>query len=906
MEQDTPESKRLSLAMGSEVPVVVTPDAPLHDRVIAYLATVAPGTSIRPLCIPRSLRVTTVDPRQLQVMIGDTSGVHSGVFRRTRLQGWGWIAGAADVHGHLVPFSGPAIERAVTVSTEGLLSPLEGWKLGAWLWPNGIALADDPDSQLTPGPQLHDRLMVLLGRTDLGPRGHAELDGIYTVFAEPESDHWSGVPLVDGRRRGEGPVASAAARAVWGEEPRQRPSLEGASPPVAPIMMNRTQRRAVMESRDAALTVISGPPGTGKTHLLAAIALEQLAAGRNALLVSASRTAVDAVDSMLRRFPAVTAIRFDAQADPVLLGNQLADGTDDGDPRFSLPLVERALADIDLRADELHDRITARLRTAASGGSGIAEPVHDELRGRYFELRDLVAGAKRPGVRHIGTRRSALKALRAAFGDSASSLADLEGRVDMVAAAMISADDAPISELWASMDHLEVERFEAAATVLEARRRSSASPRARRSLGNLAGALRQSPPDRRNILWSADENFLGAAPLWFGTLDAVHPTLPHQPEGFDLVVFDEASQISQIDAWPALERAKRVVVIGDSRQLRHVQHATGADHEAAADAVGLSADELHAHHEETMSLFDVAAQRSPAIRLEEHFRSSPHIIGFSSERFYEGRLDLMTNHPSREARDAIHIEEVALTEQETAHRSRSPEISATARLLQELLDFGFTSIGVIAANEDMRDPLKAALGRMSSAGRAPDVRVGTVPEFQGLEFDATIIVVGVMQGEWNRLRAVEEPTAFNVMVTRARRDVHVVTSLDRRELPEGLLRDYLAWSEQPLPALQGAVDASGWTGELARDLDETAELRVVTNYPVGGHQIDIVIGTGIGAIGIETTVHPDGPQAHVERHLALRRAGWTLLDALEHDWAARKGECAPWLIAQWKRRLGAG
>lgn len=52
-------------------------------------------------------------------------------------------------------------------------------------------------------------------------------------------------------------------------------------------------------------------------------------------------------------------------------------------------------------------------------------------------------------------------------------------------------------------------------------------------------------------------------------------------------------------------------------------------------------------------------------------------------------------------------------------------------------------------------------------------------------------------------------------------------------------------------------------------------------------------------LGLECVVHPDGPEAHVERHLALRRLGWELADAYPSRWRDRQGE----LIVELTRRL---
>ena len=67
-------------------------------------------------------------------------------------------------------------------------------------------------------------------------------------------------------------------------------------------------------------------------------------------------------------------------------------------------------------------------------------------------------------------------------------------------------------------------------------------------------------------------------------------------------------------------------------------------------------------------------------------------------------------------------------------------------------------------------------------------------------------------------------------------------------------------------------------GDVARALAPFGQ-RVAPGYRVAGWNVDIALGAGADALAVEASVHPDGPEMHVERHLALRRAGWSIVDA---------------------------
>jgi len=63
---------------------------------------------------------------------------------------------------------------------------------------------------------------------------------------------------------------------------------------------------------------------------------------------------------------------------------------------------------------------------------------------------------------------------------------------------------------------------------------------------------------------------LKAIPLWTSTTKEISKCLPLNSELFDLVIFDEASQCDLATAIPSIYRAKKLIVVGDPHQLRHI------------------------------------------------------------------------------------------------------------------------------------------------------------------------------------------------------------------------------------------------------------------------------------------------------------------------------------------------
>ncbi|CAN5325654.1 hypothetical protein BH23ACT9_BH23ACT9_07760 [soil metagenome] len=64
-------------------------------------------------------------------------------------------------------------------------------------------------------------------------------------------------------------------------------------------------------------------------------------------------------------------------------------------------------------------------------------------------------------------------------------------------------------------------------------------------------------------------------------------------------------------------------------------------------------------------------------------------------------------------------------------------------------------------------------------------------------------------------------------------------------------------------------------------------------YAAGRHALDLCLADGEGGqrfIGVETVMHPDGPHAHVRRHVELARNGWPVVTAPRAVWGDRSAE----------------
>ena len=215
------------------------------------------------------------------------------------------------------------------------------------------------------------------------------------------------------------------------------------------------------------------------------------------------------------------------------------------------------------------------------------------------------------------------------------------------------------------------------------------------------------------------------------------------------------------------------------------------------------------------------------------------------------------------------------------------ELAAALEVVRRLCADGRTDIALITPFRDLADKAQSEILAAYPVEEVERLRlrVGTVHAFQGAEADHAVLVLGVEPDDPpGRRRFVEDPHLFNVLVTRARLSITVVTGLPPRDASpaDTLIEQYLVHADRPPNPPRGGPAPSPWASALAREL-AAAGLVVRPDYPVGHWTVDLCVGDH-DAAAVEAGVHPDGPQAHVARHRMLAAAGWRIVDGYPSRW----------------------
>lgn len=231
----------------------------------------------------------------------------------------------------------------------------------------------------------------------------------------------------------------------------------------------------------------------------------------------------------------------------------------------------------------------------------------------------------------------------------------------------------------------------------------------------------------------------------------------------DYVIIDEASQQDMVPGILALGCAKNLIVVGDSRQLAHIPVKLGL--QAPADAYDCERYSL------LDSCINVFQNSLPRTLLKEHYRCHPRIIQFCNQQFYNNALVPMTQDKGEAPLRLVVTSKGNHTRQNTNLR----ELDSWLKLLEDdddkSIEFDDNNRGFIA-------PFRAQV-TLSDSCLPEDFVKDTVHKFQGRECDeivfSTVLDKKRHNQEQRRLDFVDDQRMINVAVSRAKHQFTLIT-----------------------------------------------------------------------------------------------------------------------------------
>jgi very-short-patch-repair endonuclease len=383
-------------------------------------------------------------------------------------------------------------------------------------------------------------------------------------------------------------------------------------------------------------------------------------------------------------------------------------------------------------------------------------------------------------------------------------------------------------------------------------------------------------------------------PVWIVTSLSARRGVPLAPAIFDLVIIDEASQCDIASAIPLLFRAKRAVIIGDPKHLRHISTLDLEAELRIRDDLGTrdywNDGWTHTNHS-LYELAELVADRQCAqpYVLSEHYRSDASIIGFSNRAFYGGQLVVRTK-PEKLARTGFEPgvfwhNHQGVVPPGTRSASNPSEADAVIDLIRSWVP---RTLGVVTPFRRQMEVLESAVLRSNIPHDvAARIRVGTAHRFQGDECDIMVFSPVIAKGLPQRLSrwVARTDQLLNVSITRARAALHVVGDLAAAQDAGGVLAEFAAHvSDRQPDAQQMETSEERVVGEML----ETVGLYYRPQVRMGRYRLDFEVISPFGtrwALEIDGLQHweEDGMDRDEARDTYLRNAGYRVARISNRD-----------------------
>ena len=351
----------------------------------------------------------------------------------------------------------------------------------------------------------------------------------------------------------------------------------------------------------------------------------------------------------------------------------------------------------------------------------------------------------------------------------------------------------------------------------------------------------------------------GLKPVWLMSPYSVSDSLPLDGGHFDVVIFDEASQITLEEGVPALYRSQQTIIVGDEKQMPPADFFGSRTDDPEDLDKAAENDEGERFAIDADSLLAQGARKLESTQLSWHYRShSETLISFSNHAFYEGslltvpdraihhreRIPVRVDGPQAAAQGAESLFDRSisfhqLTGSVYEKRINPGEAAYIAHLVRQVLRRGAPeSIGIVAFSLEQQHAIEDALESLA-AGDADFARlleeaynriendqftgliVKNLENIQGDERD--IILISVCYGPDSRGRMVMHfgpvnkkggEKRLNVLFSRARKHMAVISSIRYDQITN----EYNTGASYLRRFLQYAEDVSGGRMAAARSI----------------------------------------------------------------------------------------
>lgn len=423
------------------------------------------------------------------------------------------------------------------------------------------------------------------------------------------------------------------------------------------IKLNEEQQSVLNSVFSKDLTVVTGPPGTGKSQVVASIIINAARNGQRVLFASKNQKAVDVVEERLNKFANRPFI--------IRLGNIGSEGRD-LKSELSLYLNSLSGAAVNMNLIKEHNEKVKEVDNLKLQRDAIKKRIEE-----YLLLRNKLSKSNdnyiKKVIEVIGPEASNKYLSKCKTEKSTYKkilwLLTKKNRITLEYCKLLDSlkEKKDLEYLCDEFDNIdnkinkESEReFELWLNTLPSRLDGNK----RKAIANFASVIKSMNTSGANTpkqvwarLFKQREQLMfevsGILPAWCVTNLSAKGALPLISGLFDILVIDEASQCDIPSALPLMYRSKKVVVIGDPNQLQHITSIPTERSLTLMNSNELTDNKYLSFEYTNNSLFHCAAGFTgddSIVMLKEHFRSHEDIINFSNKKWYGGNLTVETDY----------------------------------------------------------------------------------------------------------------------------------------------------------------------------------------------------------------------------------------------------------------------
>ncbi len=662
---------------------------------------------------------------------------------------------------------------------------------------------------------------------------------------------------------------SAPLAALFNEDTNAKPAID-ILPPLydyLPGLLSKAQKEVLTNAANQTLSCVSGPPGTGKSYTIAALAAEHMARGESVLIVANNEAALDVIAEKLDSNFAIADISIRAGKKQFLknLKSYLED-----------LLAGYALPDSDIKAKDAQVSLQQMNSTLSK----------QELRFVRFCQKAIKRGQRL----HKLQRNQSKLLLNLYLAISSGCIKKLIKQWQILTEIN---QQQRARELMAAR-YLNAVKSENLAHLLATQRSS---------LQAFNKAIRSRSSKRQfdyfnDIEYSA---LLNAFPVWLVSLNSLYRVLPLVHEMFDLVIIDEATQANISSCLPAFYRAKRALVVGDTKQLKHYSFLAREKQQQLAQKHQVNPEMNGVTSYRDNSILDLSLTRlkcsDQVVLLDEHYRSRPELIHFSNQQFYRNQLKIMQHRPCTSS-GFLHLSRIngqrnnkGVNEQE-AQAIIEKISSIIAQHEHQTLAI---TIGVVSPFRHQAQHIEQLIVENFSPQEIAKHKLfaATPYGFQGEERDIMLISFAIDNQSKRAASYLNKPDVFNVCITRAKQQQWIMLSIDEQQLAaSNLLRMYI-----------DSIDAFKAQHTLASQIDDfqvalsdslqPLGIEVWPGFQAAGTEVDLLCRKNDRYLAIDLIGYP-GPWHdffEIDTYKLLQRAEIEVLPISYGLWVVDKQSC---------------